>query len=77
LTDVGASLKCRYRTFGHNSGVNDFDPRYDDWRDLTSAGSKIERDFVEVFVFVRVPRPYFSRSIIFLFDMLYCLCVPD
>ena len=39
---------CKYRYFYHNSGVDDFSVKYDDWRALNSEGIELESDFVDV-----------------------------
>uniref|UniRef100_A0A914XV45 Sulfatase N-terminal domain-containing protein n=1 Tax=Panagrolaimus superbus TaxID=310955 RepID=A0A914XV45_9BILA len=42
------SLQCQYRYFGHNSGVDDFSIKYDEWLPFNSTNIKLEKDFVDI-----------------------------
>uniref|UniRef100_A0A914VLG4 Uncharacterized protein n=1 Tax=Plectus sambesii TaxID=2011161 RepID=A0A914VLG4_9BILA len=41
-------LKCKYRTFGHNSGIDDKNVKYGDWVEFDQSSSLITSDLVEV-----------------------------
>uniref|UniRef100_A0A915C8Z3 Glycosyltransferase family 92 protein n=2 Tax=Parascaris univalens TaxID=6257 RepID=A0A915C8Z3_PARUN len=43
-------LKCRCRTFQHNTGISDFDVKYDNWIDIPIDGLRIAKEFVELSV---------------------------
>ncbi|KHN72523.1 hypothetical protein Tcan_14731 [Toxocara canis] len=49
LPEYRDKLKCRCRTFEHNTGVSDSEVKYDDWVDVVSnEGLRITKEFVEV-----------------------------
>uniref|UniRef100_A0A914D3E9 Uncharacterized protein n=1 Tax=Acrobeloides nanus TaxID=290746 RepID=A0A914D3E9_9BILA len=41
------NVQCRYRYYGQDTGISDYEVRYEEWRDFESE-AKIEQDFVEV-----------------------------
>uniref|UniRef100_A0A915C8D7 Sulfatase N-terminal domain-containing protein n=2 Tax=Parascaris univalens TaxID=6257 RepID=A0A915C8D7_PARUN len=49
LNEYREKLKCRCRTFEHNTNISDFHVKYNDWIDVDPiTGTKIEKEFVEV-----------------------------
>lgn len=49
LNEYRKKVKCRCRTFEHNTNISDFYVKYNDWIDVDPIkGTKIEKEFVEV-----------------------------
>uniref|UniRef100_A0AC35GA97 Uncharacterized protein n=1 Tax=Panagrolaimus sp. PS1159 TaxID=55785 RepID=A0AC35GA97_9BILA len=48
LTLLHPTSQCQYRYFQHNSGIDDFSIKYDEWIPFNSSKIKMEKDFIDI-----------------------------